>query len=73
VLYTDGVIEATDASGAFFDEERLCDFSRAAHARPAEAFADGLIHHLGAWSGRNGARGFDDDVTLIVIDRLSRT
>jgi sigma-B regulation protein RsbU (phosphoserine phosphatase) len=71
VLYTDGVIEATDASGAFFEEERLCDFSRAAHARPAEAFADDLIHHLGAWSGRNGARGFDDDITLIVIDRRS--
>jgi serine phosphatase RsbU (regulator of sigma subunit) len=71
VLYTDGIIEATDASGAFFDGERLCDFSRTRQARPADAFADELVSHLSAWSGRSAARGFDDDVTLIVIDHLA--
>jgi sigma-B regulation protein RsbU (phosphoserine phosphatase) len=70
VLYTDGVIEATDAGGAFFDGERLCDFSRTAHAGPADAFASELVHHLSAWSGRSGARGFDDDLTLVVVDHL---
>jgi sigma-B regulation protein RsbU (phosphoserine phosphatase) len=72
VLYTDGVIEATDAAGTFFDAERLCDFARTTQARCAEAFAGALVAHLGAWAGRSSEHAFEDDVTVVVVDHLPR-
>jgi sigma-B regulation protein RsbU (phosphoserine phosphatase) len=73
ILYTDGLIEASDAGGDFFDSERLRAFASNDHGSNAGAFADSLIGEVGRWSGRSGARGFDDDVTVVVVDRLSRT
>jgi phosphoserine phosphatase RsbU/P len=71
ILYTDGLIEAANERGEFFDAAGLLAFSRNGHARNAEAFADALVNHVSAWSGRSPARGFDDDVTLVVVDRVA--
>lgn len=73
ILYTDGLIEATDPRGDFFDAERLLAFARTSRAADAGGFADALLSHVSAWSERTAARGFDDDVTVVVIDRVSRS
>lgn len=70
ILYTDGLIEATDTHGDFFDSDRLCAFARTGRDHSADAFAGALVSHVGGWSGRTAARGFDDDVTVVVVDRL---
>ena len=69
VLYTDGVIEVADGSGEFFGDDGLKAFVESRSALPAEAFADALLAHLRERkSGRREGRGFEDDVTLAVID-----
>jgi sigma-B regulation protein RsbU (phosphoserine phosphatase) len=73
ILYTDGLTEATDARGDYFDAERLLAFASASPAADAGGFADALLSHVSSWSGRTGVRGFDDDVTVVVIDRVSRS
>jgi serine phosphatase RsbU (regulator of sigma subunit) len=70
ILYTDGLVEASDLRGEFFDAERLRAFGRNGSALRADAFVDALVTHVGAWSGRLAVRGFDDDVTIVVADRL---
>jgi sigma-B regulation protein RsbU (phosphoserine phosphatase) len=70
VLYTDGVIEATDRTGEFFDPARLRDFASRESDGSADAFAGALVDHVTRWSGRTAAQGFDDDVTVVVADRL---
>src|SRR5262249_43968917 len=66
ILYTDGLIEASDGRGDLFDRERLRAFAgRDASAGPA-AFVDTLIDHVRAWSGPT--RRFEDDVTIVVVD-----
>ena len=71
ILYTDGLIEATNPSGDFFDGERLRAYARNGGA--TDAFVDGLVSHVSRWSERAGLRGFDDDVTVVVVDRVSRS
>jgi len=67
-MYTDGIIEATDAAGDFFGDARFIDFVQTARESTPEVFVDQLIKHLKSWSGRDSQAGLDDDVTLIVID-----
>jgi phosphoserine phosphatase RsbU/P len=69
ILYTDGLTEATDPGGVFFDGERLRAFADDNRNHGADAFAGALLTHVSAWSGRRDARGFDDDLTIVVIDR----
>jgi sigma-B regulation protein RsbU (phosphoserine phosphatase) len=71
ILYTDGLIEATDTQGEFFDPHRLRALAGTGRDEGADAFADALVSHVTTWSGRTPARGFDDDVTVVVVDRLS--
>jgi len=70
ILYTDGLVEATDTRGDFFDVDRLRALARSGAGRRADAFADALLADVSAWSGRTAPRGFDDDVTVVVIDRV---
>ena len=72
ILYTDGLIEATNGNGDFFDPERLRGFAGNGPARSADELAGGLVSHVTAWSGRSPERGFDDDVTIVVIERLAQ-
>lgn len=72
LLYTDGIIEATNTSDEFFGEERLHRFIEAHDELPADAFADSLLHELSIWTGtgRGGAQA--DDLTLLVVDLTKR-
>ncbi len=69
ILYTDGLIEATDTRGDYFDADRLRAFAGRRSVHDADGFAGALVTHVGQWSGR-AARGFDDDVTVVVVDRV---
>ena len=69
VLYTDGVLEVADGSGEFFGSDGLKAFVESHEALPAEEFADALLAHLRERTSRRGeGRGFEDDVTLVVVD-----
>jgi sigma-B regulation protein RsbU (phosphoserine phosphatase) len=67
-LYTDGIVEASRATGEIFGFERLKAFMKAHAELPADEFADTFIAHLVNWSGKRTEKSLDDDLTLIVAD-----
>jgi len=62
LLYTDGVVEARDASREFFGVDRLIEAAR----RPAASAAEIRSHVLDALTRHAGATPLKDDFTLIV-------
>jgi sigma-B regulation protein RsbU (phosphoserine phosphatase) len=68
LLYTDGILEATNSSGEFFGEERLKRFLEAQEHRSPGRCADALLERLFQWSGKRAGETLDDDLTLIVVD-----
>jgi len=52
ILYTDGVIEARNASGSFFEDAGLKRFIQDHRSLAPDSFADALLDHLSAWTGR---------------------
>ncbi|MEO8503025.1 MAG: PP2C family protein-serine/threonine phosphatase [Acidobacteriota bacterium] len=71
LLFTDGLIEATNGSGELFGEGRLRAAWQRAADLPIETFADAIWAELSDWVGRGtGCAQFDDDVTLLVVDIL---
>jgi len=68
VLYTDGVSESMSAAGEIFGETRL---TRALEQAPTRG-ADEIIQHITGIlrDFRQGASA-SDDLTMVVIDRLS--
>jgi sigma-B regulation protein RsbU (phosphoserine phosphatase) len=69
ILYTDGLTETMNSGGDFFDVERLREFGHKAPVRGATTFAGALVDYVTAWSGRSAPSGFDDDITVVVVDR----
>jgi phosphoserine phosphatase RsbU/P len=70
VLYTDGLVEATEwnGSGRMFGDERFPALLREHAERPGAALADIILGELTRWSGKSTS--FDDDVTLVIIEVL---
>jgi sigma-B regulation protein RsbU (phosphoserine phosphatase) len=68
IVYTDGVTETRDSSGAWFGDRELQAFVAARRDGSAGAFVETFLAHLHRWSGHDG-RPFDDDLTLLVVDR----
>jgi len=68
VLYTDGVVEPANGADADFGVERLEAAVRAAGGQPASAALRCVIDATRAFSGREG---YDDDFTLVVLNRLA--
>lgn len=67
VMYTDGVLEASNAAGDFFGRESLCDLlKRTRDLSPAMA-ADSIIATVRQWSERQ-----DDDLTVLICDYAPR-
>jgi len=66
VLYTDGVVEPTDARDVEFGTDRLEAAVRGKAARPAADTLRAVIEATRAFSGRDG---YDDDFTLVVVKR----
>jgi hypothetical protein len=71
VVYTDGLTEAFDPSGAWFGDAELKAFIAAHRGAPAGPFADLLLDRVRSWTGRDtNSSSLEDDLTLAVIDRL---
>ena len=68
ILYTDGIIEATNTAGDFFGWNRFKEFITSHANLSVGIFADGLIQHISTWSGKRIDEAFDDDLTLVVAD-----
>lgn len=70
VLYTDGLLESTNAKAEEFGLSRCKEFL-ASHSRlPPAGLADALLNEIARWSARSSGRPQDDDMTLIVLDCL---
>jgi phosphoserine phosphatase RsbU/P len=68
LMYTDGIIEARNATEEFFGETRLRE-TIAAHDRlSADDFASSLLQELSVWTGRDAGAAQPDDITLVVVD-----
>jgi serine phosphatase RsbU (regulator of sigma subunit)/DNA-binding LacI/PurR family transcriptional regulator len=62
VLYTDGVLEATNEAGEHFGVERLCASLEQAAALPVEAIRQHIVAAVQAWMFNQV-----DDLTLLVL------
>jgi phosphoserine phosphatase RsbU/P len=68
VLYTDGLLESTNARNEEFGLPRCEQFLGAHSQSPAAALADELLSEIARWSARSSGSLQADDMTLIVID-----
>ena len=67
-LYTDGIIEASNAAGEFFGWKLFREFIAAHASLPVGQFADDLIRSVTDWSGKKSQETLDDDLTLVIAD-----
>jgi phosphoserine phosphatase RsbU/P len=65
VLYTDGLLEATDGTEEYYGDVRLREAIAAAKILNAEKSTEALLDGLAQWT-RN--RPQEDDLTIVVID-----
>jgi phosphoserine phosphatase RsbU/P len=65
LLYSDGVLEARDRAGQFFDGDRVARWLTDIEHRSAEQFAEAALSELTQWTGG----GFEDDVTFVIAER----
>ena len=68
LLYTDGIVEASNRTGNLFGSEQFKAFITSNYRLPGNQFADKLIEAVSNWSGKGFKDTLDDDLTLIVID-----
>ena len=67
VMYTDGVVEASNAAGDFFGHDALCDLLTRTRELPPDMAADSIIFSVRQWSGKQ-----DDDLTILICDYISK-
>jgi serine phosphatase RsbU (regulator of sigma subunit) len=67
LLYTDGIVEATNPSEEQFGAARFKHFLEGHHDRSAGEFVDGVLDQLSRWSDSISGREPEDDVTLLAI------
>lgn len=68
LLYTDGVPEAQDHRGAFFDSERLLEFAQSLREQSAHEALAALFDEIDSFSG-DTARA--DDQTVLIVQRTA--
>jgi sigma-B regulation protein RsbU (phosphoserine phosphatase) len=64
IFYTDGITEAQNPQGDFFEEERLLDVALTNFGKPAAAVQQALLDEVHRFVG-NAPR--QDDIAVIVI------
>jgi phosphoserine phosphatase RsbU/P len=67
VLYTDGILEASNPSQEMFGVDRFKGFLEANHSLGAELLADSLLDELSRWSEHPKGEGQQDDITLLAV------
>lgn len=70
LLYSDGIPDCTDENGRPFGQAGLQELAVANGRRPLGEFVASLKRHL--VSNYRGARGFEDDLSLLAIECASR-
>ncbi|MGA9570789.1 MAG: SpoIIE family protein phosphatase [Candidatus Acidiferrales bacterium] len=68
VLYTDGILEASNPLGEMFGEDRFKHWLESNHLPGAERLADSVLDELSRWSGHPRGEGQQDDITLLSIE-----
>ena len=68
LLYTDGILEATNAAREQFGTLRFKQFLETHHEIPPARFANILLDSVAGFSGYSSARSQEDDITLVVLD-----
>jgi serine phosphatase RsbU (regulator of sigma subunit) len=68
LVYTDGVLEATNGAGQTFGEFRLPSVIEANSELSAERFSHLLLDEVRSWSGPARQSMRSDDITFLVID-----
>lgn len=68
IMYTDGIIEATNSAGDLFGWSHFKEFITSRANLSVGNFADGLVQHISNWSGKNTDEALDDDLTLVVAE-----
>ncbi len=66
IIYTDGIIECRNRTGAFFGNDQLKNFIRMNSHLPPDDLSRKLMDTLERWKWSGAS--FDDDITLLVID-----
>lgn len=66
LLYTDGIVEASNASGDVFGQDSLRHTLKTTAALSTSAAADSIISSVTHWSAKQ-----DDDLTVLVCDYVS--
>jgi phosphoserine phosphatase RsbU/P len=72
-LYTDGVVEASNAAREEFGKARLEQFLEKHPDLAADRFAGLFLEELAGWSGYSNGRRQEDDITLMVLDLQDST
>jgi hypothetical protein len=67
-LYTDGIIEASNAAGEFFGWDVFKEFIASHASLSVGQFADDLIQCVTDWSDKKSQETLDDDLTLVIAD-----
>lgn len=66
VIYTDGVVEATDSNNKLFGDEKLCSIIEQNHESDAEDIKNAILSEVDSYTG--GAPQ-TDDITLLVLKK----
>ena len=66
LLYSDGVLEARDRAGHFFDGDRTARWLSDIDHASAEQFAQAALTELTQWAGSR----FEDDVTFVITQHV---
>jgi len=69
VLYTDGILEATNSAQEQFGADRLMSFIKNHNHLEAEPFSQTLLDDLAGWSNQTVDQGQQDDITLLLARR----
>ena len=72
VLYTDGILEASNPLHEMFGADRFKQFLDSDHNSGAERLADSVLDELSRWSGHPQGEGQQDDMTLLSIEFKSQ-
>jgi phosphoserine phosphatase RsbU/P len=67
VLYTDGILEATNSSEEMFGMNRLKQFIETNYTLGSNELSDALLDQLSLWIRQPGGRGQQDDITLLSL------
>jgi sigma-B regulation protein RsbU (phosphoserine phosphatase) len=68
LLYTDGILEAMNASQEEFGKARLQQSLEAHRNLSAAQFTGALLEEISRWSGHTAGRRQEDDITLVALD-----